>query len=78
MESDTKFKVAKIISEQANLQQDNINEERTFEQLGLDELDQIEIVMKVEELFHIEITDDEVSKILCVKDLISCVNKNIN
>ena len=40
-----------------------------FNELGLDSLDLIKFIMKVEEHFGIEISDDEVEKISSINDL---------
>lgn len=40
----------------------------TFESLGADSLDMVELVMAFEEEFGIEITDDEAEKIVTVGD----------
>lgn len=72
--NDVYFKVAKVIAEQLNISDDKIVEDLSFDNLGADSLDQIEILMKVEELFNIEIDDDMSEKIMYVKDLVNCVN----
>ncbi len=40
-----------------------------FKELGLDSLDLIKFIMKVEEHFDVEIPDDEVEKISSIDDL---------
>lgn len=77
MSSDTYFKVAKLISEQLNLDEKKISNEVSFDSLGADSLDQIEILMRTEEIFNIEISDSEAEKISCVKHLVECVDKNV-
>jgi NADH dehydrogenase (ubiquinone) 1 alpha/beta subcomplex 1 len=44
--------------------------------LGLDSLDQVELIMEIEEEFTIEITDDNLEKIHTVEDIVSYVTSN--
>jgi acyl carrier protein len=45
----------------------------SLEQLGLDDLDKIEVVMKLEEAFLIEISDDDADKFLVLNDMVSYI-----
>jgi acyl carrier protein len=76
--NDVFYKVRKVISDQLNIDQDKITKVQTFDSLGADSLDQIEILMNVEELFNIEISDEQSDKIFCIQDLVACVESNIN
>ncbi len=72
------IKVAKIISDKFLLDENKISQNVTFDALGMDSLDQFEILMRTEESFNIEISDEESEKIFCVKDLVDCVkNKSV-
>lgn len=71
------FKVAKLISEQLEKNEKEISLDCSFDQLGADSLDQIEILMRTEELFNIFITDEDANKIICANDLVKCVNQLI-
>lgn len=44
-----------------------------IDDLGFDSLDDVELVIKLEDEFNIEITDDEASKIFYVQDLYDLV-----
>nr|7AR9_T Chain T, SDAP1 [Polytomella sp. Pringsheim 198.80]7ARD_T Chain T, SDAP1 [Polytomella sp. Pringsheim 198.80] len=48
----------------------------TFEELGLDSLDTVELVMALEEEFGLEIPDNEADKITTMADAISYVVSN--
>lgn len=71
------FKVAKVISEQLKVDETNISHDTSFDNLNADSLDQIQILMRVEELFNIEISDQAASTVICVKDLVTCVNQSL-
>lgn len=72
------IKVAKVITEQLTIEENKISENVTFDFLGADSLDQIEILMRVEEIFNIEISDEESENVSCVKDLVSCIDRVIS
>ncbi|MDR3646617.1 MAG: acyl carrier protein [Candidatus Babeliales bacterium] len=72
------FKVAKLIAEQLEKSEKEISLDCSFDQLGADSLDQIEILMRTEELFNIFITDQEAVKIRCANDLVNCVHEQVS
>ncbi len=43
--------------------------------LGADSLDLVELIMSMEEEFHIEISDEDARKIVTVKDAINYIKK---
>lgn len=52
---------------------DDISREKTFDQLGADSLDKIEIIMDIEDEFCISIADDETEAVKTVEDAIRLV-----
>ncbi|QQG46928.1 MAG: acyl carrier protein [Candidatus Azosocius agrarius] len=70
--------IINIISEQLGIDKVKINSQTLFlEHLGTDILDILEIIMIIEEKFNIEITDEEVKKILSVQDIFNLINNKI-
>jgi acyl carrier protein len=61
--------LATLIAEQLNIPADSINDKDTFEKLGADSLDRVELVMKIEEQFTIEISDEDAEKLQTVGQL---------
>ncbi len=45
--------------------------------LGVDSLDALEMIMSVEKEFNIWISDDEVSQIVTVADMLECISSKI-
>lgn len=69
-----KNSVIKIISEKFDVLPQAVKPSNKFlEDFNTDSLDLIELVMSVEELFSIKITDAEAEKIITVQDLIDHV-----
>ena len=69
----TRDVVKKLIAEQLNKPVDGINESDTLVSLGADSLDQVEIVMKLEEHFGIEVNDADAEKICTVGQAINYI-----
>lgn len=64
-------KVFDIIVEQLDITKEECVPEAAFiNDLGADSLDLVELVMEMEENFGIEISDEELEKIVMVKDVI--------
>ena len=62
-------KVKDIIVEQLGVNKDQVNPEASFiEDLGADSLDEVELVMNFEDLFHVEISDAEAGTVSTVMD----------
>ncbi|MBT4855995.1 acyl carrier protein [bacterium] len=49
----------------------------TFTTLGLDDLDKIEVIMKLEETFLIEISDDDADSLASLTDIVSFVENTL-
>ncbi|MHC6181487.1 acyl carrier protein [Clostridium sp. JNZ X4-2] len=68
-------KIKKIIIDQLELKEKNIDMETPFEDLGIDSLELFQIIIEVEEDFQIEIED--VENIKTIDDLVQVVNDKI-
>ncbi|MDR7869913.1 MAG: acyl carrier protein [Tissierellaceae bacterium] len=69
-------KVISLISEQFNIDVDDINLDTSFrDDLGADSLDLVELVMAFEDEFGLEIEDEEVETIKTVGDSINYIKK---
>ena len=67
--------VKEIIVEQLGVDEDDVKMESHFvDDLGADSLDTVELVMKLEEDFDIEIPDEDAEKIQTVRDAIDYIN----
>lgn len=66
-------KVATFISAQFNIDEDEISEDMSFEDLGADEFDISDLVTAIEGEFDIELGYDEISDIKDVAGLVKLV-----
>lgn len=72
-------KIRKIIAEEMNLNVEDVKSESRFvEDLAADSLDVIQIVLKLEEEFDIEIPDDAVEQISTVQDAVDQIRSKKN
>lgn len=53
-------KVRETVAEQLGMDIDEISADTTFEDLGIDSLDTVELMMELEEVFNIEIDAEKV------------------
>ena len=65
-------RVKKIIVEELGVSEDQVKNEAKFQDdLGADSLDLVELIMRFEEEFGIEIPDEDAEKIVTVQDAVS-------
>lgn len=68
-------KVKAIIAEKLNIDKATITADATLESLGVDSLDMLEIIMKLEEQFNIEIDDDQAAEIKTIEQAVSKIQE---
>ena len=70
----TQDKVARIIAEKLSIDASTIKLESTLQDLGADSLDLVEIIMKLEEQFGIEVDDAKAENLKNVSDVVEYVH----
>lgn len=69
-------KLKKIIVDELGVTEDKVKLEAKFQDdLGADSLDQVELIMRFEEEFGIEIPDEDTEKIVTVGDALNYMNE---
>ena len=66
--------IKQMIVDQLGVDEDTITEDSSFvDDLNADSLDMVELVMAMEQEFHIEIPDDVAEKVVTVKDAVEYI-----
>lgn len=68
-------KVQNLLAEHLEMDASEITEATTFEDLGIDSLDTVEIMMEMEDEFNVEIKPAEVGK--SVKELVAYIDAKL-
>ena len=70
-------KLKSIVVEQLGVNEKNVTEEATFvDDLAADSLDIVELIMRIEEDFEMEIPDADAEKIVTVGDVVNYIKAN--
>ena len=75
MSDDLSTRVISVIAATQHIAIEKITEESTFQELGIDSLDGINILFALESEFNINIPDDEAPNIRTVHDAVEGVRK---
>lgn len=67
--------VLTIVAEQLAKPKSEIDENALLDSLGMDSLDRVEVVMKCEEEFGVEMNDERVDAICTVRELIAYIEE---
>ena len=71
-------KVKKIIAEELNISEDKITmESNLVEDLEADSLDAVEIIVRIEEEFDLQVDDEAAESVKTVGDLVKCIEANL-
>jgi len=71
-------KLKEIVVEQLNVTPEQVTHEAKFqEDLGADSLDVVELIMKLEEEFDIQIPDEDAEKIVTVGDAVKYIENKL-
>lgn len=66
-----------ILSEMLDADKDEITGERTFDELGADEIDMVELQFAIEEEFDFEVEEDAYAALTTVDELVKYILDNI-
>ncbi len=67
-------KIREIIADKLGVSEDEVTMDTTFEDLGADSLDIVELIMAIEEEYDITVADDEAEKAKSVGDVVNYIN----
>lgn len=72
---DIEQKVVGAVAEVLRREAEHINPRATFQELCFDSLDHFELVIKIEDLFMVEISDDEAQGLVSIHDVVELVER---
>ena len=72
--NDTLQKITNLIVQELKVEPKDINVNTAFQDLGIDSLDMVQIIMKCEEQFGLEIPDDVAEKFHTINDVVDYIN----
>lgn len=70
--------VRQLLAEQLTIDPTKITEQSTLDELGADSLDRVEIIMKLEDLFGVEISDDDADRLTSVDSIVAYLERNLH
>jgi acyl carrier protein len=69
-------KVKELVLARFSLEEEDLTLETTFESVGADSLDIVELIMEIEEEFDVEIPDEDMKKMTTVGDMVEYLKEN--
>ena len=72
---DTFIKIVDIVASKLDIDRKTITVDSTFQDLGADSLDLLEIIMRLEEQFGIEINDEDAENMHKLQDVVDYINE---
>ena len=78
MEENIELKIKKIVAKTLNLSEDKLPSKATFSDLGIDSLENVDLILALENEFEIHISDEEASKITNIHDAVEFIKKHKN
>ena len=73
--NETAQKISAIIADKLHVDIATVNPQATLQDLGADSLDMVDIIMKIEEEFSIEINDEDAEKLQTVGDVVKYIEE---
>ena len=77
MSDDLLKKIVTIVVDKLDADENKVTEDAKFiDDLGADSLDTVELIMEIEEVFGLDIPDEDAEKIQSVKDVLDYIKNN--
>lgn len=72
---DTKKQIIELVIDKLHTDAQTIEKASTFQEMGVDSLDMVELVLKLEDHFGIEINDDDAEKLTSIDLVVDYVHE---
>jgi acyl carrier protein len=72
---DTLTKIIDIVASKLEIDKKTITTDATFQDLGADSLDLLEIIMRLEEQFGLEVNDEDAEKMQRMQEVVDYINE---
>jgi acyl carrier protein len=72
--NDTLEKVIIIVTEQLHINRESINQLSEFSELGADSLDMVEIILKLEETFCMQINEEDAEHLTTIDQVVDYIH----
>jgi acyl carrier protein len=73
--SDTLQKIVDLIVKELKIEPSSVKVNASFQELGVDSLDMVQIIMKCEEQFGLEIPDETAGDFHSINDVVDYINE---
>lgn len=73
---DTMEKIIEIISDKTDIKPELLDEDTSIDEIGADSIDIVEILMALEEEFHVEISDEKAKELKNLGELKEYLENN--
>ena len=70
-------KVRKLVAKELGIAEEEIKETTTFQDLGIDSLEVFEVVMALEDEFHLEIPNEDIEDITSIAEITKYVQSKL-
>lgn len=74
--SDTLQRIVNLIVQELKIEPNDVRVNASFQDMGVDSLDMVQIIMKCEELFGLEIPDAVAEKFHTINDVVDYINQH--
>lgn len=68
--------IQEIIRTQLEIEANRICMDTTFDELGADSVDMVDLAMTIEDEFQIEVTEEALEQMHCVSDFVNYIDKH--
>lgn len=71
---ETRSTVVEIVMEKLHVDKEAVLKAQTFQDLGADSLDMVEIIMKLEEIFGVDINDEDAEQLTSIDQVVDYIH----